>query len=182
VQRSSNPHLRLSMSQQAENCEHLLKLLDKDISYFQKALSRNRYRLLSIKFSSAIMTVTIIILLGLTSKDGMNRVITTTALIVGGSIAILNARDVYLRQKDLWVKRTITTMRLKQVKMELKCLITERNVSIPNSALDLLFARRDQTLENHQATCGESRVWQTRVRRTERPTRVISRTYELRIE
>jgi hypothetical protein len=132
-----------------EQSRDLLRLLSGDLARVQRAESRYRYRVLSVKVSSLMLVGAItVLLLGFTPKRSRQAIPTCVALMIGGAITVFNARDLYVRDRRSGIRHRIKLMRLKRVEAELISLIRAEDGENRAKLLDALLLRRQQILDD----------------------------------
>jgi hypothetical protein len=105
----------------AKKLDCLTSDLDKLVKRFARECVRHKNRALVLKITSVLLATSITILLGLKLEDSKVRnELSNVALVLGGLITVLSAYEAFFDPRSLWIRETVTFVRLKDLQRDLK--------------------------------------------------------------
>lgn len=108
----------------SERLIYLQSEMDKTISSFKSDRQHDRMMAFRLKISSILFASIITILLGLKVDSFWSELFKNIALILGSVITVINAVDAFYNHRSLWIRRTVTLVRLYDLKRNLSFYIS----------------------------------------------------------
>lgn len=102
-----------------EKADILMREINCSIGYFEYKHKRTKMRAYMIRISSVAFSAFITVLLGL-NIYGLGEIFKNIALVLGAFVAIINSVDSFYDYKALWVKNTITLVKLRELKSKVE--------------------------------------------------------------
>lgn len=132
----------------SERLDWLHKEISDLVSRYQTEASRYKNNAFRLKITSVFLAGTISVLLGLKFKTGaLPELFTNLALCLSAVISVLSAYEAFFDPRSLWVRETVTFVRLKDLQRDLRFWSTGREPeAIDSETLDAFKARLDAIL------------------------------------
>jgi hypothetical protein len=111
--------------------------------------NRDKVKATLLRISSVLLAGVVTVLIGLQGENFDRNLLRNLALILGASITVVNAFDAFFDHKALWIKRTVTLVRLYGLQRDLRFEIAKvapNEISI--QILESLNDRLDNILED----------------------------------
>jgi hypothetical protein len=142
----SNHKLSGKTSSVSAKLEFLNTAIEKQLHDFQLKRYRNRRKAFLLRVSIGILGVGITILLGI-QVAGLQQLLSNIALILSGTITVLNSLDSFYNYRSLWIRYTITTNQLHSVKADIDYLLAGGMDPIKEEDVDKLYYKYKGILE-----------------------------------
>jgi hypothetical protein len=126
--------------------EFLNTAIEGQLHDFQLKRYRNRRKAFFIRVFISIFGVGITVLLGI-QVTGLKQLLSNIALILSGTITILNSLDSFYNYRSLWIRYTITTNQLHSVKADIDYLLAGGMDTINEEDVDKLYYKYKGILE-----------------------------------
>jgi hypothetical protein len=105
----------------AEKLAYLQNEVDQQVASFGGDAGRHKATALRLKIMSVILAALITVLLGLKlSNPDLKDVFSNVALVLGALITISSAYEAFFDPRTLWVRETVTSVRLKDLQRDLR--------------------------------------------------------------
>jgi hypothetical protein len=100
--------------------------LDTHVRRITRKRNRDKRKAFSLKIISVAFAAAITVLLGLKTDEKQAEYFRNIALVLGAAITYLSAVDAFYDHRTLWVRRTVTVSRLKNLKRAFEFYIEGR--------------------------------------------------------
>lgn len=133
----------------AEKLAYLQEEVDKQVNSYAGDATRHKGSALRLKITSVILAALITVLLGLKlTSPAVKDVFSNVALIFGALITICSAYEAFFDPRTLWVRETVTCVRLKDLQRDLRFWTagTDPNAIDP-ATVDHFKSRLDRILQ-----------------------------------
>ncbi len=94
--------------------------IDERIDNFAKKRRRDKKKAFGLKMFTVLFAAMVTILLGVEGFTQYGTWLKNIALILGASITVINAMDAFFDHRSLWIRRTVTLVRLYNLRRDLK--------------------------------------------------------------
>jgi hypothetical protein len=122
--------------------------IEYNIKYYEQKHTKSKNRAYTFKIMSVTFSAMVTVLLGL-NIDSFNVLLKNIALVMGALAAIINSIDTFYDGRSLWVKNTITLLKLKELKRKLEfCLSGVDANSIDPCKLNKYMEELQRILKN----------------------------------
>lgn len=103
-----------------QQLEFFIKELDKLVDRYKKESSHYKNKAFRLKIISVFLAAIITVLLGTKFRnEDITHILSNVSLILGASITVLSAYEAFFDPKALWVRETVTFVRLKDLQRDL---------------------------------------------------------------
>jgi uncharacterized protein YacL len=142
--------------------KYLSSKIKEYIKLFEKKRRLNKFLSFWIKIAGAIFAGLISVLLGLSLKNRPEKLFSNIALILSTSISILNTWDAFFNHKALWIRFTVTTVKLYELDEELEYLISKQGGVLRSEELDKIHDKMKSIIEETNTNWFELRKTETK--------------------
>ncbi len=93
--------------------------IEEIIADFERKRNRDKGKAFVLKMLTVLLSASITVLLGLKVGDSVNAIFSNVALVFGATISLANAFEAFYDHRSLWIRRTVTLVRLYDLKRDL---------------------------------------------------------------
>lgn len=120
---------------------YLRKSLAEEISTFEEKRILHKKRAFVFKIAGTAFSTITTVLLGLQGLESQALLVKNLALILSACVTIISAWDAFFNHRELWVRYTVTSRRLRDVMSDLDYLLAGENHAASDAKLDELYSR-----------------------------------------
>jgi hypothetical protein len=110
------------------NAEDKLKYIEEDLERlvvdFERKRNRDKGKAFGLKMLTVLLSASITVLLGLKLSESINAIFSNVALVLGAAISVANAIEAFYDHRSLWIRRTVTLVRLYDLRRDIKFYVS----------------------------------------------------------
>jgi hypothetical protein len=132
-----------------EKVKFFEKELDGRIKDFAKKRNRDKARAFGLKITTVMFAALITILLGIKVDASIAKILQNIALMLGAVVSVVSAMDAFFDHRSLWIRRTVTLVRLYDLERDFNFYITGLDKDkIDPKVFNKMVERYDKILAN----------------------------------
>jgi hypothetical protein len=145
-------HDKINIENTRETIEFLEKQIDAQISFFERAISKNRRWAITLRLTSILAGTIVTGLLGIQilfeSDSQIKNLLTGIAIFLSALVTISNALGEGFSYRQLWILYTMTLNGLYKLQADLKYLRTKTHNKVVEQDLDKIYQDYSTILYN----------------------------------